>query len=292
MFSKNTANIISYKEKDSNCIGVFNKNPQLLFLQKKTERLVAALYMVSGLLPEKEPVRRSLREQGVALIATVLSFITATGNQQENEEQKAQSLLAETLMLLQVSRHAGLFSDMNASVLQQECQALAALFADPAYRRREGEAGTAVETSLFPDDFFVLGKPDSMPGTSAGVAGVYGRDAENERKKNNSVVSGYPSGSRLENFSGATRETMKDITLKNVKDISRARNKKTAEKSADRQKSLLILLREKGAITIKDAIRVITDFGEKTIQRDLTALVDEGIVKKSGERRWTTYSLG
>jgi hypothetical protein len=30
---------------------------------------------------------------------------------------------------------------------------------------------------------------------------------------------------------------------------------------------------------------------EKTIQRELLALVEEGIVKKEGERRWSTYSL-
>ena len=36
---------------------------------------------------------------------------------------------------------------------------------------------------------------------------------------------------------------------------------------------------------------MVRDVSEKTIQRELQALVEAGKVTRTGERRWTTYSL-
>ena len=36
--------------------------------------------------------------------------------------------------------------------------------------------------------------------------------------------------------------------------------------------------------------KVIKGFSEKTIQRELTALIQQGLVQKRGERRWSVYS--
>ena len=57
----------------------------------------------------------------------------------------------------------------------------------------------------------------------------------------------------------------------------------------DRRKILLDLLNKKDKISIKDAAFVIKTCSEKTLQRELLALVEEGIVIKEGERRWSTY---
>lgn len=59
----------------------------------------------------------------------------------------------------------------------------------------------------------------------------------------------------------------------------------------DRSESILELLNKQSNLSIKDFSRVIKDCSEKTIQRELTSLVQKGLVKKEGERRWSTYSL-
>lgn len=60
---------------------------------------------------------------------------------------------------------------------------------------------------------------------------------------------------------------------------------------SSRQDSILEVLKEKGPSYIKDISTVIRDVSEKTIQRELQTLVSEGRVERSGERRWTTYTL-
>jgi len=50
-------------------------------------------------------------------------------------------------------------------------------------------------------------------------------------------------------------------------------------------------LKNQSNLTIKDFSKVITDCSEKTIQRELLDMVEKGIIKKEGERRWSKYSL-
>jgi DNA-binding transcriptional ArsR family regulator len=59
----------------------------------------------------------------------------------------------------------------------------------------------------------------------------------------------------------------------------------------DRREAVLSLIRNKGSVSIKDVSTMIRGISEKTVQRELLALVESGVVVKRGERRWSTYSL-
>jgi DNA-binding transcriptional ArsR family regulator len=59
----------------------------------------------------------------------------------------------------------------------------------------------------------------------------------------------------------------------------------------DRREAILSVIKNKQKANIKDISTLIRDVSEKTIQRELFALIEEGTVSKQGERRWSTYSL-
>lgn len=59
----------------------------------------------------------------------------------------------------------------------------------------------------------------------------------------------------------------------------------------DRRDAVLSVIRSKGVVHIKDISTHIRGVSEKTIQRELAALISDGIVKKEGERRWSSYSI-
>jgi DeoR/GlpR family transcriptional regulator of sugar metabolism len=44
-------------------------------------------------------------------------------------------------------------------------------------------------------------------------------------------------------------------------------------------------------ISIKDIALNINGCSEKTIQRELINLINDGKIKKTGERRWSRYSI-
>jgi DNA-binding transcriptional ArsR family regulator len=70
---------------------------------------------------------------------------------------------------------------------------------------------------------------------------------------------------------------------KDVREIS-------APKS-NRRESILSLIKDKKEVTIKDISSQISDCSEKTIQRELIALLKDKIIEKAGEKRWSRYFL-
>ncbi len=59
----------------------------------------------------------------------------------------------------------------------------------------------------------------------------------------------------------------------------------------ERRKAILEVLKNKSNLGIKDFVAAIKGYSQKTIQRELTAMVEEGVLYKTGDRRWSTYSL-
>ncbi len=58
-----------------------------------------------------------------------------------------------------------------------------------------------------------------------------------------------------------------------------------------RKDTIVSVLKEYGASDIKGISAHVRGVSEKTIQRELMSLIASGEVKKTGERRWTTYTL-
>ena len=81
-------------------------------------------------------------------------------------------------------------------------------------------------------------------------------------------------------------------TEKDIEPQGRVQYKERVQEiQKDRRATILGLVQKKDRITVKDASNVIKDCSEKTIQRELLALVKQGVLKKEGERRWSTYSM-
>jgi DNA-binding transcriptional ArsR family regulator len=66
---------------------------------------------------------------------------------------------------------------------------------------------------------------------------------------------------------------------------------KDTEQIKDRRETILSVIKNKHKASIKDISTLIRGVSEKTVQRELASLIEEGIVLKQGERRWSIYSL-
>ena len=58
-----------------------------------------------------------------------------------------------------------------------------------------------------------------------------------------------------------------------------------------RRNDVLNVIKSKGRASIKDVVSLLKDISEKTVQRELLALVKEGVLVKEGEKRWSTYRV-
>ena len=76
---------------------------------------------------------------------------------------------------------------------------------------------------------------------------------------------------------------LKDKSLKEFGAVSVKKN--------SRQNIIIAILKRKKEVMIKDVSPLISGCSEKTIQRELSAMVQTGILRKVGEKRWSRYSL-
>ncbi len=238
-------------------LGFFSAEDYLIYIFKKTEKITAALYLVSGLLKDDEPIKWELRDRGIDLLS---SSFTASSSLPGDKNAVIQSLFTaalETLSLLNVAKISNLISTMNHRLLVREIDSVVGMLRDRLAQSAEN-AGYVLSESFFktPDLFSTGFRSDSRNRSSIEAPSQHhGRG----NKADDKIVSqGHVS---------------------------------VQAKKNQRQEMILSVLRTRSGVTIKDFSKVIQNCSEKTIQRELIELVEKGIVKKEGERRWSKYSL-
>ena len=91
-----------------------------------------------------------------------------------------------------------------------------------------------------------------------------------------------------------TPEKNVSVTPK-IKNVAREQAVNAPEESKghikDRREAIMSVIKNKQKASIKDIATLVRGVSEKTIQRELSALIESGIVTKQGERRWSIYSL-
>lgn len=228
-------------------LGFFSAEDYLIYIFKKTEKITAALYLVSGLLKDDEPLKWELRDHGMDLISSSFSASSAVPGDKNAVIQSLFTAALETISLLNVAKISNLISDMNHNLLVREIDNIIAMLRDRLAQNAEN-AGYVLSESFFktPTLFSSGFKPD-------------------------------------------TRQGQADKS----KEIGHAakRHEDSSDKKHQRQESILNILKTQSNLTIKDFSKIIKDCSEKTIQRELLELVDKGVIKKEGERRWSRYSL-
>ena len=88
----------------------------------KSERLVSAIYLLTGFFADNEPLKWSLRTLGADLLSKEVS-----GN-----VSQVKGVIMEVTSLLRVAKNAGLISEMNEEIIEKEFDSLSELL-EPTY---------------------------------------------------------------------------------------------------------------------------------------------------------------
>lgn len=124
-------------------------------------------------------------------------------------------------------------------------------------------------------------------------------------KKGISDFSSFPGDGRLSATVGFAPRARKDASSEDVRnarhvaepfrppvDAGQGQSKGQVKgQRIERRRAIKDTLAVKGQVTIKDILEKMPDFSEKTLQRELISMINEGVVVKDGERRWRRYSL-
>lgn len=236
---------------DINTIGPFGDNYACAHAYKKTERLLIALHLVTNFVPEMEPARNAVRDKSVRILSDILRLRFGFRSTGSERVDHVIASVYEITSLLDILHVTGFVSDMNLEVLKKELSGLIVFL-------REVEDTEVSEKIKFDEGHF----------------------------KTEEVIKGHSIKDKNTSFN--TKDTIKISSQSKRQGV---RKTPSSESHKERRGTILNLVKDKASVNVKDVSAVVTDCSEKTIQRELIALVNEGVLKKEGERRWSTYSL-
>jgi hypothetical protein len=272
----------------------------LLGSYTKVNKLISALYMVTDIMDTDEPLRKKLRNSGTSIISDI--YLIDKGQAKYNQ---IHNRVSEVLSFIEIASSVGIISDMNSNILMKEFNELRKSIIESNSTKEENwleefinESGE--ELNFYPTSSLLKGrmkegifnpKENSIGhGTRIGVQkGSTLLHALSRVEVSDKIPHLRTSRIKIErNFSGSHLEAKHQVhndVLKNK-----------------RREEIILVIKDKmkssvnfEGVTITDiksnGHEMIASCGEKTLQRELVSMVLDGILKKTGEKRWSKYSI-
>ncbi|MCE9585356.1 hypothetical protein K8Q94_01920 [Candidatus Nomurabacteria bacterium] len=250
----------------------------------KTNKLISALYMVTDIMDTDEPIRIQLRTLAVEIISD--TFSTFKNNGVRNVKQ--------ILSLLDIAFTVHLISEMNHDILKREfvklhdsliefSQDKTHIFLDTLLQDKDIENSLNTENK----NNYSVDKKDQNKGQLFVKYPIQIPAPVNHQTTRLGVQKGstllkaltdkMPLIKPINNFDKLKKDRQSEI-VNILKDLSKGQGKKDAT-----------------IAEIKDIVKSsnghLSTCGEKTLQRELVAMVNSGVLKKAGEKRWSKYSI-
>jgi hypothetical protein len=201
--------------------------------EDKIKKITEALYRVTNLFPDKEPLKWQLRNNALEIFDLFLSISKDSHNEQNLV--LLEDLFHKINNLFQITPFSGYFiANANFEILKQEYSTLV----EEIKKNRISEVMTSNEHS-------------------------------------NGQNNGQPNGQ----YNGHNGQ-------QKIKE-----NKKPIISLDERKKQILALIKPNEWKTINEIIVLLPNISPKSTQRCLLEMVQSGILKKIGDKRWRKYSL-
>lgn len=254
----NVSNIDSFVNKDIN-----------EFINKKTEKLVTALYMVSDCLEDDNPLKNKLRFQGVELLSLIFKTSTLSFSQKYSHISLVLNNINEILSLIEISYTIGFISEMNTLILKNEFNLLVSEL--KTYQEKNKHFTFSLDEEMF-----------NIP-------------IEELKERVDLLDKGHIKDKRTD--SNNLSFINKKSPLSNDKQIRRSLSDTKILNKQDRRNKIMSVIKNytpptgQVGVSIKDISLMYNDCSEKTIQRELNDLVLKGLLKKTGAKRWSRYAI-
>jgi hypothetical protein len=301
--NKNLANPVKDTKKDtpSSVPALYQTKDLGLGSYTKTNKLITALYMVTDIIDQDEPLRNKLRTLGIEIVSDMHLI------QENNIGHLASDIhgkIAQIMSFLEIASTINIISEMNCSILRKEFGELnQSILSAQAGKESVGEADT-IGRRIDLSDFFSDELSDPYPSSPL----LKGRSEEGimSLTKGREVFKGH---TRIGVQKGSTLlRAIKDMSNRNFAGVQHPKfGRPTSELKTANANSFLILKKQRrdeinnliqkkgGNATITDirsgAYGSLISCGEKTLQRELVSMVRDGVLNKTGEKRWSRYFL-
>ncbi len=235
----------------------FGANAAAALAYKKMERLVTATYMVTNYVPKSENLRQRVRDIASNLLTDTITLRSGFTSLGIDALSNIIAQVRTTLSMLDALYASGLISEMNLKVLKSAytdfTQSLSAM--------AQGSASDGVELT---SEYFSQAQATQKTSKQ-------GLDVKSNRSGEIALL------------------RKKEVVPINKHSVDKP--KARSNKGTERVQTIIDFITKRGSASTGDVAQLITDCSSKTLQRDLNKLVQDGVLIKNGEKRWTRYSI-
>lgn len=234
---------------------ILNK-PYIAYVFKKTLKISQVLYLITDYFEPTEPLRISIRLNANTLSQSATSFLKNDQKDKHGVSHILSATFLETLSLIQTASLINLLSDKNNKILSDEINHILETI--------DSHKDRGVQLSREFIEMMTLEEHKRQSTIYKGQESVL-----NIKDKVEPVLNTVNSPKKLDKGAKIVQKENKDIRLNKI----------------------LTLFKPGSELMIKDITNHLKDVSEKTIQRELLLLVDQGKLKKIGKKRWSKYRL-
>ena len=276
--NKEIENQTSYSKLNLKTVSIFQNDNQNIFIFKKTERLVSAIYLLTSFLSDNEPVKWKMREVATSLLSYSINLSNKGHRNRSDAMNNFTSASFEIISLMDVADISGVLSSMNCKIIKFEIEKIIELV---ELKERGLNAKFLLSRNFFDIEEDYSDSRDKPSQINEDLN-------EKDTKRTTSPDKGR--GIVLETNSHKGHLLLKDTNKEERSNMSFIKGQTVKDKNR-RYEVIINLLKKTKEISVKDVSSIVSDCSEKTIQRELLSLVDKGVLKKEGEKRWSKYSL-
>jgi len=238
---------------------ITQKNTDFMAIYNKSHRLAAAIFMVSNIMDQDGELKTKIKNLSLELVSMAINLkdIDFLGARKLMTDIEKKSL--ELMSMMDIASVSGLISRMNGNILKEEFQSFISELGK-FMERFENNKNVSVKSIFAESSIPNIGGNLEKLGTANSITAdkIYEDNQKNVMESN--------SGNGMKNGNGHKR---KDLRRNTILDFIKGHN----------------------VVSIKDISANITGCSEKTIQRELVSLINEAKIRKTGERRWSKYSV-
>jgi hypothetical protein len=254
---------------------------------RKTDKLITALYMVTDIIDKDEPIRNKLRTLGTGIISdTYLIKQNNTGHTLSFMGNK----ISEIMSFLDLASAMNIISEMNCNILRKEFSILNQSIIESS--NKTGSFNKQINLAEFFTDSSSPDKGRNEEGLRPPLSfGHLPLSRGREISKGRTGV-GVQKGSTLLKALKKIQVSDRNVNHGDVFDLLKKQ----------RQDSIINIVKNiSGGATIKDIKDKVQAnpkqndslvfCSEKTLQRELVSMVKNGVLNKTGEKRWSRYFI-
>ncbi len=249
-------------------------------LPSAIERLTEALFMVTGLF-EENYIKDKIQQNAVEILSLSHELVTLPLSLRHDVVFEMGYLMRETESFIRVSKSNGFISEMNGEILLSEFKKI---------REKISHRNFVFSTdkNRLSESFF-LPKEESTDFSEKDISLGSSRffNYKDNIESNNQIKDSVKDNIKTNQNVLYGNKGIKSVIGIKRQDVSVNKN----NSKNDRRDLILKIINKNKNSTIKDISSMISGCSEKTIQRELSALVGENVLKKTGEKRWTRYFL-